>query len=142
MLREGFMVAIVAAAVLLAACSRSGSVTENASPGRKPPAANFSFLSKQPVNLTKPATKGNSFAVDLRQHDLSKTDLSQAAEALINYASWDMATKWPGGAVLCQSRGPCRPDSGAHGLPHHGRPYGGLAVCVLPAGRLELGATS
>lgn len=100
--------ALVAVGVLLASCSRSGSgsVAVRASIDRRPPAADYGFVAKQPVNLAKPMSNGNPFAVDLRHRDLSKTDLSQAGDALVDYASWDTATKWP--SVLPQGFDPQR----------------------------------
>lgn len=62
---------------------------------RIPPVANLSSSKRQPVNLTKPADEGDPLAVDLRQHDLSAVDLSQAGEVLLDYAAFDTETVWP-----------------------------------------------
>jgi hypothetical protein len=114
MLRKSihFFVVLAAVAALLAACqsqgttSSIGSVAAGGSIDRRPPAADFSFVSQKPVNLVKPAGNGDPFAVDLRHHDMSKIDLSGAGDILIDYASWDTATKWP--AALPQGFDPAR----------------------------------
>jgi hypothetical protein len=85
-------VILVAGAIAIAAVLTAAGI---GSIDRRPPAADFSLLGQRPFSLARPTTAGDPFAVDLRHHDLSATDLGTAGDVLSGYASWDTATKWP-----------------------------------------------
>ncbi|HYG57674.1 MAG TPA: S8 family serine peptidase [Symbiobacteriaceae bacterium] len=101
-------VLVAAAALALTACSLPGGSSPAPAAGtpeisRQPPAADYSSLANKAVSLTVP-TSTDSVAVDLRHHDMSNTDLSQAKAVLFDFADFDTATKWP--AVLPEGYNP------------------------------------
>jgi pimeloyl-ACP methyl ester carboxylesterase len=87
---------LIAATAVLSACSSTSSADPlRPSISRRPAAADYSFMKDEPVSFTKPTDPTDAFPLDLRQHDLSKEDLSRVGDVLMGYATFDSRTIWP-----------------------------------------------
>ncbi|HYF91784.1 MAG TPA: S8/S53 family peptidase [Symbiobacteriaceae bacterium] len=102
MIRKRLLLAVAAVALTLIFASCSEPAATPATPGverptlsRTPPPADYSFMGRQPLSLTKPTDSSNPFAVDLRHRNLTDQKLADAGDVLLGYASFDTATRWP-----------------------------------------------
>ncbi|HYF76294.1 MAG TPA: S8 family serine peptidase [Symbiobacteriaceae bacterium] len=87
---------LIAATALLSACSSNLSADPlKPSISRRPAVADYSFMKEEPVRFTKPTDPTDPFPLDLRQHDLTKEDLSRVGDVLMGYATFDARTVWP-----------------------------------------------
>jgi hypothetical protein len=87
---------LITATAVLSACSSNLSADPlKPSISRRPAVADYSRLSERPVRFSQPTGVTDPLALDLRQHDLTKENLSQARDVLLGYATFDSRTIWP-----------------------------------------------